>query len=370
MSKRCSSCILPVNLPGLTLDQDGKCSYCRKFEASHIDTPALSRDKTRERFETLIEGLRGKGGYDCVVPLSGGKESSYILYVLVKEYNLRALAFNFSNGFQHVDAISNIENTVNRLGVDLVVYKPSQHMMRKLFKTFLLRAGEFCTPCNMLINATQFRLARQNGIKAIMSGNAMATGPGLEGVSSSRYMDRKYYLNVAKGLINRREREYYLAQPYSLTAIQRIIGTAPQVVTVLDYLQPSLKEIHDTLETIGWKRPAGAIQHGDCLLDPLKDYLYYTRWGCTEVTSLYSLLIRNGEINREEALRKALAGEVTEPPAILPEFLKNIGMTEDEFSKASKKDFRDIPNMRNSFFFRGSKKIVQKIALLRGRRYD
>ena len=368
MTDRCSNCILPANLPSLALDQNGKCNYCRKTESDITEKAAVPLDEMRERFEMMIKRLKGKGKYDCLVPLSGGKESSYILDVLVKEYDMKVLAFNFNNGFQHHDAVRNIENLVDNLGVDLHIYRPSQEMLYRLMCAFLSKAGEFCTPCNMLISATGFRLARQNGIRAIMSGNAMGTSPGLEGLSSACHYDRKYYLTIANSLLGRREREFYLNPPYVRTTIRRLLGIEAQVINVLDYLQPTLKEIHDRLDGIGWKHPADAIQHGDCLLDPLKEHLYYKRWGCTEVTSLYSLLIRNGEITREEALKKTLAEEHNEAPPILPEFLKAIGMTEDEFNEASKKDFRDIPNMRNTLIFRWGKRIVHTVERLRKRR--
>ena len=366
--ERCSFCILPSKLPGLTLDENGKCNYCRKAESAITEKNAMSPDEMRERFKRIIGRLRGKGKYDCLVPLSGGKESSYILNVLVTEYNMKPLAFNFSNGFQHSDAIRNIEILVDSLGVDLHIYRPSQDTMYRLMRAFLSKAGEFCTPCNMLISATAFRLARQNGIGAIMSGNAIATGPGLEGVSSSQYYDRKYYLSVASDIIKSRERGFYLNPPYVRTAIRRLLDIEAQVINVIDYLQPTLKEIHDRLDEIGWKRPADAIQHGDCLLDPLKDYMYYKRWGCTEVTSLYSVLVRNGEITREEALKRALAEECSQAPPILPDFLKAIGMTESQFDEASKKDFRDIPNLRSNQIFRWAKKFVHNVERLRGRR--
>jgi hypothetical protein len=201
-----------------------------------------------------------------------------------------------------------------------------------------------------------------------MSGNAMATAPGLEGVSSARYFDRKYYLNIAQHILGQRDREFYINPPYFKTALKRMLGIEAQVINVLDYLQPTLQEIHTKLKGIGWKRPAGAIQHGDCLLDPLKEYLYYKRWQCTEVTSLYSVLIRNGEMTREQALEKALAEEHSKCPDILSEFLQRIGMTEDEFEEASKKDFRDIPNQRGTLIFREGKKLVNIIQCITGRK--
>jgi hypothetical protein len=368
MSERCSYCILPVNLPGLTLNHDGKCNYCRNFETGHINKVCPQHDDVKGRFDAIIEQLRGKGKYDCLVPLSGGKESSYILYVLVKEFDLRPLAFNVNNGFQHVDAVRNIEHLVGELGVDLVIYRPNQQLLRTLMRAFLSKAGEFCTPCNMLISATSFRLARQNRIKAIMYGNVMGTNPGLEGVSPALHYDRRYYLNIADGLLGRTDRDYYINPPYVRTAIRRLLGTEAQVINVLDYLRPTLQEIHDRLESVGWKRPAGEIQHGDCLLNPLKDHLMCRRWGCSELTAMYSVLVRNGEMNREEALKRAAAEEHTAVPPVLPEFLKAIGMTESEFNKASKKDFRDVPNMRKSLLFRCAKKVIEKVERLRGRR--
>ena len=71
--------------------------------------------------------------------------------------------------------------------------------------------------------------------------------------------------------------------------------------------------------------------------------------------------MRNGEITREEALRRAIDKEPHEAPPILPEFLKVIGMTKSEFNEALKRDFREIPNLRSSVFFRWAKKAVQKV---------
>jgi len=368
MSERCSLCILPADLPGVDLGGNGKCKYCRGAESDRGANRGSHSKRTRERFEKIIRCLHGRGKYDCLVPLSGGKESSYILYVLVKEFDLRPLAFNFNNGFQHVDAIRNIERLVDQLDVDLVVYRPQQHFLHKLMRAFLSKAGEFCTPCNMLISATSFRLAQQNGIRAIMSGNAMGTDPGLDGVSPALYYDRRYYLNIASGLLGPRDREYYMNPPYVRTAIRRFLGLEAQVINVLDYLQPSLQEIHDKLESIGWKRPAGEIQHGDCLLNTVKDHIMCRKWGCSEISAMYSVLVRNGEMSREEALKRATNEEHTAVPSILPEFLKAMDMTESEFDEACKKDFREIPNMRTTFVFRCAKMVLQKVEQLRGRR--
>ena len=80
MTRRCSHCILPANLPSITLSKNGKCNYCQEFESHYLANTSISSEETQKRFESLIEKLRRKGGYECLVPLSGGKDSSYVLY--------------------------------------------------------------------------------------------------------------------------------------------------------------------------------------------------------------------------------------------------------------------------------------------------
>jgi tRNA(Ile)-lysidine synthase TilS/MesJ len=141
MIERCVSCILPKDLPGMNIDEEGNCHYCRQAQYRPIEKALGNQEETKKRFETMIEKWRGKGRYDCLVPLSGGKESSYVLYVLVKDYNLKPLVFTLANGFQHPDAVNNIENLVDQLGVDLLIYRPNMKLFYKLFREFLSQAG-------------------------------------------------------------------------------------------------------------------------------------------------------------------------------------------------------------------------------------
>lgn len=369
MPERCKKCILPSHLPNMTLDKRGHCHYCREFEKHYAKSSAVSAEEMKKRFETLVERLRRKKGYQCLVPLSGGKDSSYVLYEIVKTYHLKALAYNFDNGFRHPQAVRNIEKMVNRLGVDFVEYRISRPEMNRLFRTFLKQAGEFCTPCNMLMGLMGVRLAKQNGIKTVMTGNSDYLSPGLTGVSPAEYYDRTYYLRVIQSRIPYRQVSSYIVPPYSFQAFQRIFGMRPTVIDMLEYLRPSLAHMNRILtEEFGWESPAGEVQHGDCVINQIKDYLMFRHWGCTEISAVYSVGVRTGEFTREEALRRAEEEECSEPPKILPQFLETIGMTEAEFEEASKKDFRQIPNIRSSRFYRMARNAVLAIESLKKKR--
>jgi hypothetical protein len=255
---------------------------------------------------------------------------------------------------------------VNRLGVDLITYKPDLTMLQELFRKFLLGAGEFCTPCNMLIDSSGYRIARQNGIKVVISGEGRRHDPGLEGISTALYYDRKYYLNIARHIVRDRDLQHYIGPSYLTKALRRLTGQGPYGIRPLDYLRPSFKEMDNALQAVGWEHPADAVQHGDCLLNPIKEYLYYKKWGCNEVTGIYSALVRNQEITREEGLRMLLAEEHSGPPGFLDDFLRTIDVTHSEFEEALQRDFGDIPNMRSSTYFRMAKGFVSKVEQMMG----
>ena len=190
---------------------------------------------------------------------------------------------------------------------------------------------------------------------------------GIEGISPAVYYDRKYYLGVLNGKLAREEFRHFVSPPYVVKAYRRFIRGVSETFNVFEYLRPSLKDIYQTIEDeLGWKNPGRQIEHGDCLLDPVKNYLMYKKWGCSEITGIYATLVRNGQMAREEALKKAVAEEQAETPAILPDFLKAIGMTQVQFDDAISKDFRDIPNLQANAFFQCCKKIVNNLTRIRG----
>ncbi len=122
-------------------------------------------------------------------------------------------------------------------------------------------------------------------------------------------------------------------------------------------------QLHDDLN---WSAPAGELQHGDCLLDHLKDYLVCQKWGISEHTQLLSVLVRRGELTRERALEKAQIEERLLPPPILPRFLSDINMSFEEFEQAKTRHFTQIPNIRQSkYFVLGEKLTNRSLALLR-----
>jgi hypothetical protein len=304
-----------------------------------------------------LQKYRGKGNYDCLVPVSGGKDSMYVLYMMAAVYKLKVLAYNFDNGFQSEKAMQNIKRAVKKLGVDLIIYKPKENVLYDLYRIFLVRAGEFCTPCNMLITTASHRIARQNRIPLIMNGGSDTRSSGIAGMSMSSYCDRRYYMNVVAGAIDKKTvKPYVMYSPFE-HAIRRLTRTGPDSIEVLSYLHPGTLELETALkQELGWESPSDELEHGDCKLNPLKDYLMNRKWGCSELTQAYSSLVRHGELTREDALQRAEAEEVRNPPSILPTFLEKTGITPEEFVASKSRHFTDYPNFKASTLYKLGKK--------------
>jgi tRNA(Ile)-lysidine synthase TilS/MesJ len=117
---RCSRCALPDKTPKITFDQNGVCNYCHSYEKiDYQGEPALLE---------ILGSLKKKGKkYDCMVGLSGGRDSTYVLLKLVKDYNMKVLAINYKNPFTVSQAKTNIKNATKRLNVDVVSFNDEKN---------------------------------------------------------------------------------------------------------------------------------------------------------------------------------------------------------------------------------------------------
>jgi tRNA(Ile)-lysidine synthase TilS/MesJ len=128
--KVCKKCILTDAYPRLTFNEEGVCSFC---SSNHVFAPY-----GEELLIRILEAAkaRKRGEYDALVPLSGGKDSMYILYLAVRVYKLKVLTMTYDNGFVSRMAVENMERAVEKMNVKHIVCKSDNEVLKKYASAF------------------------------------------------------------------------------------------------------------------------------------------------------------------------------------------------------------------------------------------
>lgn len=135
--KRCKRCLLPEAVPGSDFDSHGLCRPCRDYRPSERTRAEEARKICETDLERTLQEVRSRDTYHCLVPLSGGKDSVYLIHRLKNDYGLRVLAHTTDINIGPV-AWSNIRRAVEKLDVEHVVYRPPMAFYRKLFRFLLM----------------------------------------------------------------------------------------------------------------------------------------------------------------------------------------------------------------------------------------
>ena len=133
----CSKGIWDTSIPGITFDEKGVSNCCR-FQELMMDTYPRG-DKGLADWEVIVDRMKEKGRgrtYDCIVGVSGGVDSSYLL-VLMRDYGLRPLAVNLDNGFSSDIAVQNIYKVTKALDIDLETYVIDYEEVKDLLYAYM-----------------------------------------------------------------------------------------------------------------------------------------------------------------------------------------------------------------------------------------
>lgn len=195
--KICSRCIYDERVPNIQFDDEGVCNYChqtdnlKKQYGTGMKDGLLKMDKIVDKIKT--SGRKKK--YDCVVGVSGGTDSSYLIYLLVKKYGLRPLAVTYDNTWSEPIAAENMRKVLGTLDVDLYTYRVDDKEADDIFRAFFLSgvpAIEAST--DLALAEILYRAADEHKVKYIMIGHSFVT----EGIGQldTNYFDGKYIQSI------------------------------------------------------------------------------------------------------------------------------------------------------------------------------
>lgn len=374
--KICTRCIIDTTVPGARFDEKGECSYCKIHDK--LEKLYALDEGGEKTFKRLIEKIKAKGKnnkYDCVVGVSGGRDSTYTLY-LIKQLGLRPLAVHFNDGFGNPMAGENMKKAAAKLKVDLRTVTSDWRESKDL-KIAFLKAS---TPdveigTDVGIETALYGSAVHVNVKYIISGYSFRT----EGICPLEwnYLDGRYLKSVHDRFGTVKLRKWTPEDPGFNLHIRHIFYytfmkgiTAIPMLNYVNYVRKDAEEI--IKKELGWNYPGS--KYYDDLYQSVVTYIYRTKFNIERRKYIYSTLIRSGQMERDEALNDIKDVDIIEDPKIINLCLKRLGISREEFDRylaQPPKTFRDYPSSYS--FIRAMKlpiKILTRLNILPGIAYE
>lgn len=362
--KRCVKCVLPETIPGITFNEKGLCSYCASSKEF--------RERGEDELFHLADSIRGKHKeYDAIVPISGGRDSSFVLWYAVRVLKLRVLAVSFHNDFVNVQAIENIRNASKVLGNDFLILRSKMklpHLVTKHYLKANAMTGPYgvintmCYACSFGQKASILREADKRSVPLIIWGGSSSesTLSTLENaVGNFRVEYKKFFMNKKNKYLNL---HLWLAEFYFLLLRMEFYVQGNSVfrksfalkrkdiaqISLFDYVRWDRKRIKETIMgELGWKKAEGHVStwRNDCNIHPLMNWAFAKMYGCTKDSFGYCNMINSSNMNREESLyqeEEMLRNIDSNAERIATEI---IGLTKREFDSISAN--KQHPTVRN-----------------------
>ena len=344
----CARCVYDDRVPGIVFGSDGVCNYCRTHDAMERQYP------TGEAGARILEGISarikaaGRGQkYDCVVGVSGGCDSSFMLHKMI-ELGLRPLAVHFDNTWNSPIATQNIYNVLDNLGIELHTLVVNSKEYDDIYRSFML-AGvkDVEAPTDIGLAATLYRAAEEHGVRYIIEGHSFRT----EGIAPLGwiYMDGKYISSVHQQFGTRPMKTFpnlWMREFLRWAAVKQIRRIRP--LYYLDYDKSAAKAF--LTSELGW------VWYGGHHLENRFTAFWHTyflphRYGIDARQLGHAALVRSGQLDRDQALAE-LAEPIAWDPDIVDLVKKRLAFSDAEFEAvmtSPHRNYWDFPTYKSTF---------------------
>ena len=349
----CTKCVTPDTRPDLVIDDEGVCDACRSAERKHGLANAIDWDSRKHEFRRLLEkfGNSDPLRYDCVIPVSGGKDSHLTLYHALQA-GLRPLCIVFEPTLPTEHGRKNLEN-ISRQGVDMIHFKRNPVVYETMIMEGFGRVGDMEWANHMGIWTVPVHIAINFDIPLILWGESpQLEYGGAETISdiNSRVFDEDWLNDY--GCLNGLRPQDLVGEKTGLSLSDMKMYVYPSKEAVAKwggvgvfmgyYFKWNVPENIRLIESIGWRRTSGRIEISytdheklDCESMLLHDYLKYLKFGYGRATDSASIDIRNGLIAREEGVRLVEKYDTRYPKHAVERFCKHFGITRHEFDRTA-----------------------------------
>jgi len=349
--KECIKCSLPETYETIEFNSDGVCNMClsNKFKEEEIDW-----DKRKKLLDELIEKHRGKSNYDCIIPFSGAKDSTFQLHYLMKEYKIKPLVVRFNHGFLRPTIQKNTFSTLKKIGADFIEFTPNWKIVKKLMLESFKRKTDMCWHCHTGIFSYPLRLALLYKVPLVFYGETSADYDHYYDYRDNKidYFDEKKFnirfnLGITAedmhGMINTPEDPIDKRDliPYTFPDINELAKINYCPVALGSFIKWDTSKQTDIIKKeLGWKLdeleqiPKEHNPNGEkieCFMQGTRDYIKWLKRGYGRMSQINAKTLKQntGDIQKLKILNEKYDGV---KPQSLKIFLEYVGLTEKEFN--------------------------------------
>ncbi|MBI9066812.1 MAG: N-acetyl sugar amidotransferase [Salinivirgaceae bacterium] len=331
--KTCNNCLLDEKYPQISFNDNDICSLCysdKKFKPIGED-----------QLLNIFQSARNKNAqYDALVPLSGGKDSTYILHLAVNVYKLNILAMTYDNGLFSQLALDNIDRAIKITGVKHIFCKPDFEIQKMVYQNMLKYTGDICGACDIATKANVLKVAKDYSTPIILYGTSPLENDSFVPDSIQDISRFKHIMSLSNNLTKKQINDFLIFPKLNLflQSLYKKTGKFSKEVRPLFFIEnPSDKEMGEIIKKeLGWQDEPDKeySKHLDCIAEPLTNYLRNNIYGYERRKCQYSNMIRSNEITREKAINLFNADKVDEKPSNYTEVLKHLELTEKDIEEA------------------------------------
>ena len=334
----CVRCCMPETQEGISFDELGMCTACQSSEHKmHINW--VEREKELRK---MLDDAKANstGGYNCIVPISGGKDSTFQVHVLKKVYGMNPLAVTFSHNWYSETGWYNLMNCLEKLEVDHIMYTPNRSLVNRLAKRSLSKIGDSCWHCHAGVGSFPLHIAVNFNIKLLIWGESIADSSAKATYENPVLkFDRDYFTKVsAKVRPSEMVDETIFADELSLfepPTLEDCESAGVYGIHLGDYIfWDDERQMEFVRDTYNWRETEiegtyKGYKSAECIMPGVHDFTNYLKRGFGRASYHASVDVRNGIMAREEGFKVAAEHDAVRPEA-LDYYLNATGMNEQE----------------------------------------
>tara|TARA_Y100000739_G_C20590868_1_gene457809 strand:- start:738 stop:1931 length:1194 start_codon:yes stop_codon:yes gene_type:complete len=339
--KYCTRCCFPSTIEGITFDSLGICNVCQSSE----NKMRIEWNKREEELRNILNKAKKSSGnnYDCVLPISGGKDSFYQAHVLTKVYKLNPLAVTFSHNWYSETGFYNLQLCLETFNLDHLQFTPARKTVNNLAKKSLSLIGDSCWHCHAGVGSFPLQVAVMYKIPLLVWGESLNEADGRSTYNCPTVkFDRDYFTKVSARYtaeeIADKDVPLDRLQGFVLPSYAEIDKTGVWGIHLGDYIfWDDERQTEFIINNYGWKETQmegtyKRYKSAECIMSGMHDYTCYLKRGFGRSTWQASVDVRNGILTREEAMELINYHDSTEPQ-VLDYYLDITGIDKEEFIK-------------------------------------